>query len=211
MRALTTAINHRAEVPKPFSLAILLPVSLPSLRPHFRNPLGSAVICKVPSIPPGFKSSAWETTYPKLFSRWSSHCFGARFSLVMEKRYPPPVIRSHPTQVKNCVSDSTAEPLSCFALWHLLTVQKAQRCTLNILSEHLMSSYFHIFDQGTSFVSELFWFVVSDKVFSMLHMQATLALFSKQSTDIEPSMTYYCRFRTTIQCSGVIPEHHTVF
>ena len=100
----------------------------------------------------------------------------------MEKLYPPPVIRSHPTQVINRVSDSTAEPLRCFSLWHLLIVQQTQRCTQNILSEGLTSSYFHIFGQGTNFVSELFCFVVSDKVFGMLHMQATLALFSKQRT-----------------------------
>jgi len=41
-----------------------------------------------------------------------------------------------------------------------------------------MSSYFHIFGQGTNIVSELFCFVISDKVFSMLHMQA-LTLLSK--------------------------------
>lgn len=71
-------------------------------------------------------------------------------------------------------------------------MQQTQCCTPNNLKEGLTRSYFHIFGQDTNFMSELFCFVVSDQAFSMLHMQATHALFAKQSADIEPSMMCYC-------------------
>lgn len=57
------------------------------------EPLGSAIICKAPLIPPGSQPSGWEITYTKLFSHC---CFRGCISLVMETLYPQPITHSHP-------------------------------------------------------------------------------------------------------------------